>query len=399
MLKKKILLGVTGSVAAYKAAELIRLLRKNDFFVQVVLTKSAKQFVTPLTLQALSGNPVLENMWEPSEGNGMEHINLSRTADLILIAPTSGNFIAKLANGLADDLLTNLCLARSCPLLVAPAMNVEMFENNATQRNLKAIKEDGVLISGPDLGEQACGEVGLGRLINFESLMLDIKKALTPQIFINKKILISSGATVEKIDEARAITNLSSGLMGLNLAKTAYTMGADVTVVSGNSNYELPQCIKKISAKNHEAMYQSIVSNIENNDIYISAAAISDYKPSYTKGKIKKRSNLISINLEKTKDILSYVGENFSHKFLVGFAAESENVVENGKNKLLSKNLDIVIGNEIKESMGKTKASMVIIDHDKNTILPKAEKDIQSRIILEYIFKLLSKEKAHDTIN
>ncbi len=399
MLKKKILLGVTGSVAAYKAAELIRLLRKNDFFVQVVLTKSAKQFVTPLTLQALSGNPVLENMWEPSEGNGMEHINLSRTADLILIAPTSGNFIAKLANGLADDLLTNLCLARSCPLLVAPAMNVEMFENNATQRNLKAIKEDGVLISGPDLGEQACGEVGLGRLINFESLMLDIKKALTPQIFINKKILISSGATVEKIDEARAITNLSSGLMGLNLAKTAYTMGADVTVVSGNSNYELPQCIKKISAKNHEAMYQSIVSNIENNDIYISAAAISDYKPSYTKGKIKKRSNLISIDLEKTKDILSYVGENFSHKFLVGFAAESENVVENGKNKLLSKNLDIVIGNEIKESMGKTKASMVIIDHDKNTILPKAEKDIQSRIILEYIFKLLSKEKAHDTIN
>lgn len=399
MLKKKILLGVTGSVAAYKAAELIRLLRKNDFFVQVVLTKSAKQFVTPLTLQALSGNPVLENMWEPSEGNGMEHINLSRTADLILIAPTSGNFIAKLANGLADDLLTNLCLARSCPLLVAPAMNVEMFENNATQRNLKAIKEDGVLISGPDLGEQACGEVGLGRLINFESLMLDIKKALTPQIFINKKILISSGATVEKIDEARAITNLSSGLMGLNLAKTAYTMGADVTVVSGNSNYELPQCIKKISAKNHEAMYQSIVSNIENNDIYISAAAISDYKPSYTKGKIKKGSNLISIDLEKTKDILSYVGENFSHKFLVGFAAESENVVENGKNKLLSKNLDIVIGNEIKESMGKTKASMVIIDHDKNIILPKAEKDIQSRVILEYIFKLLSKEKAHDTIN
>ena len=399
MLKKKILLGVTGSVAAYKAAELIRLLRKNDFFVQVVLTKSAKQFVTPLTLQALSGNPVLENMWEPSEGNGMEHINLSRTADLILIAPTSGNFIAKLANGLADDLLTNLCLARSCPLLVAPAMNVEMFENNATQRNLKAIKEDGVLISGPDLGEQACGEVGLGRLINFESLMLDLKKALTPQIFINKKILISSGATVEKIDEARAITNLSSGLMGLNLAKTAYTMGADVTVVSGNSNYELPQCIKKISAKNHEAMYQSIVSNIENNDIYISTAAISDYKPSYTKGKIKKGSNLISIDLEKTKDILSYVGENFSHKFLVGFAAESENVVENGKNKLLSKNLDIVIGNEIKESMGKTKASMVIIDHDKNTILPKAEKDIQSRIILEYIFKLLSKEKAHDTIN
>jgi len=399
MLKKKILLGVTGSIAAYKAAELIRLLRKNDFFVQVVLTKSAKQFVTPLTLQALSGNPVLENMWDPSEGNGMEHINLSRTADLILIAPTSGNFIAKLANGIADDLLTNLCLARSCPLLVAPAMNVEMFKNNATQRNIETIKEDGILISGPDSGEQACGEIGLGRLINFKSLMLDIKKSLTPQIFMNKNILISSGATVEKIDEARAITNLSSGLMGLKLAETAYEMGANVTVVSGHSSYEIPSCIKSISAKNHEAMYQSIVKNIMDNDIYISTAAISDYKPSYTKGKIKKESDCISIDLKKTEDILGYIGENFSHKFLVGFAAESGNIIKNSTNKLLSKKLDMVIGNEIKESMGKTKASMVIIDHDTNTILPKAEKDIQSKIILKHIFKILSKEKVHDTIN
>ena len=190
MLKKKILLGVTGSVAAYKTAELVRLLRKNNFFVQVILTKSAKQFVTPLTLQALSGNPVLENMWEPTEGNGMEHINLTRTADLLLIAPASGNFIAKLANGLADDLLTNLCLARSCPLLVAPAMNVEMFNNIATQRNIETIKNDGIVLSGPDSGEQACGEVGFGRLINFESMMLDIKKIISSQIFLNKKILI-----------------------------------------------------------------------------------------------------------------------------------------------------------------------------------------------------------------
>ena len=250
MLKKKILLGVTGSIAAYKAAELIRLLRKNNFFVQVVLTKSAKQFVTPLTLQALSGNPVLENMWEPTEGNGMEHINLARTADLILIAPSSSNFIAKLANGLADDLLTNLCLARSCPLLVAPAMNVEMFNNAATQRNIETIKKDGIVISGPDSGEQACGEVGFGRLINFDSMMLDIKKIISPQIFSNKKILISSGATLEKIDEARAITNLSSGLMGLNLAKMAYTMGAEVTVISGHSNYEFPPCINTIKAIN-----------------------------------------------------------------------------------------------------------------------------------------------------
>jgi phosphopantothenoylcysteine decarboxylase/phosphopantothenate--cysteine ligase len=399
MLKKKILLGVTGSIAAYKTAELIRLLRKNNFFVQVVMTKSAKQFVTPLTLQALSGNPVLENMWDPSEGNGMEHINLSRTSDLILIAPASGNFIAKLANGLADDLLANLCLARSCPLLVAPAMNIEMYNNKATQRNIETIKKDGILISGPDSGEQACGEVGLGRLINFESMMLDVRKVISHQIFLNKKILISSGATLEKIDEARVITNLSSGLMGLNLAKEAYAMGADVTVISGHSNYEFPPCIRTIKAIDHDAMYQSIISNIEKNDIYISAAAISDYKPLYTPGKIKKKNENISLELKKTKDILSYVSKHFGHKFIVGFAAESENLIENARDKLISKNLDIVVANTIKDSMGKPKAKMVIIDENENTPLPEAEKEVQSRIILEHIFKFFSKAKTYDSIN
>ena len=399
MLKKKILLGVTGSIAAYKAAELIRLLRKNNFFVKVVLTKSAKQFVTPLTLQALSGNPVLENMWEPTEGNGMEHINLARTADLILIAPASGNFIAKLAHGLADDLLTNLCLARSCPLLVAPAMNVEMFNNTATQRNIETIKNDGIVISGPDSGEQACGEVGFGRLINFESMMLDIKKIISPQIFSTKKILISSGATLEKIDEARAITNLSSGLMGLNLAKMAYTMGAEVTVISGHTNYEFPPCIKTFKAMNHDEMSHSITSHIEKNDIYISAAAISDYKPNYTEGKIKKESENISLELTKTKDILSHIGKGFSHKIVVGFAAESEDLIKNARNKLVSKNLDIIVGNEIKHSMGKTRAKMVIIDQYEERCLPEAEKEEQSRIILEHIFKFFTRVKTHVTIN
>ena len=399
MLKKKILLGVTGSIAAYKTAELVRLLRKNNFFVQVILTKSAKQFVTPLTLQALSGNPVLENMWEPTEGNGMEHINLTRTADLLLIAPASGNFVAKLANGLADDLLTNLCLARSCPLLVAPAMNVEMFNNIATQRNIETIKNDGIILSGPDSGEQACGEVGFGRLINFESMILDIKKINSSQIFLNKKILISSGATLEKIDEARAITNLSSGLMGLNLAKMAYTMGAEVTVISGHSNYEFPPCIKTIKAMNHNEMNKSITSYIEKNDIYISAAAISDYKPNYIKGKIKKENENISLELKKTKDILSYIGKNFGHKLVVGFAAESENLIENARRKLVLKNLDIIIANEIKHSMGKTKAKMVIIDQYEDRYLPEAEKEVQSKIILEHIFKLSSRVKNHDAIN
>jgi len=304
-----------------------------------------------------------------------------------------------LANGLADDLLTNLCLARSCPLLVAPAMNVEMFNNIATQRNIETIKNDGIVISGPDSGEQACGEVGFGRLINFESMMLDIKKIISSQIFLNKKILITSGATLEKIDEARAITNLSSGLMGLNLAKMAYIMGAEVTVISGHSDYEFPSCIKTIKAINHDAMDKSITSNIEKNDIYISAAAISDYKPNFTKGKIKKKNENLSLELKKTKDILFHIGKDFSHKLIVGFAAESENLIENARNKLVTKNLDIIIANEIINSMGKTKAKMVIIDQYEEKYLPEAEKELQSKLILEHIFKFFSRVKTHDTIN
>ena len=192
IINKKIILGVTGSISAYKAAELIRLLRKSNFFVQVIMTQSAKEFISPITLQALSGNPVLENMWEPSEGNGMEHINLSRTAELIVIAPASANFMAKLANGMADDLLSNLCLARNCPLLIAPAMNVEMWNNPATQRNLKLLEKDGVLLSGPDMGEQACGEYGLGRLVELEDLMIEIKKYTSNALLKDKKILISA---------------------------------------------------------------------------------------------------------------------------------------------------------------------------------------------------------------
>jgi phosphopantothenoylcysteine decarboxylase/phosphopantothenate--cysteine ligase len=229
--------------------------------------------------------------------------------------------------------------------------------------------------------------------------MLDIKKIMSPQIFSNKKILISSGATLEKIDEARAITNLSSGLMGLNLAKMAYTMGAEVTVISGQSNYKFPSCIKTLKAMNHDEMSHSITSHIEKNDIYISAAAISDYRPNYTEGKIKKESENISLELTKTKDILSHIGKDFSHKIVVGFAAESENLIKNARNKLVSKNLDIIVGNEIKHSMGKTRAKMVIIDQYEERHLPEAEKEEQSRIILEHIFKFFTRVKRHDTIN
>lgn len=400
MLKRKILLGVTGSIAAYKTADLIRQLRQNDYFVQVIMTQSAKEFITALTLQALSGNPVLENMWDSSEGNGMEHINLSRTADLILIAPASANYIAKLANGIADDLLLNLCLARKCPLLIAPAMNVEMFNNPATQRNINILKKDRILLSGPETGEQACGDIGMGRLINFETLMLDIEKSTAKQIFKDKNILISAGATSEKIDDARVITNLSSGFMGLNLARAAYMFGANVTVVLGRSSYKFPPCIKTIAAHTHSEMLMHINSNIKMNDIYISTAAISDYKPQPIDGKIKKTKSKIAIDFLKTEDILGTIGLNNSDAFLVGFAAESEDLIKNAKKKLVEKKLDVIVANLIKESMGKLSTKITIIDKKNNEIVLKEDKKNNLSIfILEHIYKIYSEEKNHEFIN
>mgnify|MGYP005720715321 FL=1 len=400
MLKKKILLGVTGSIAAYKTADLIRHLRQNDYFVQVIMTQSAKEFITALTLQALSGNPVLENMWDSSEGNGMEHINLSRTADLILIAPASANYIAKLANGIADDLLLNLCLARRCPLLIAPAMNVEMFNNPATQRNINILKKDRILLSGPETGEQACGDIGMGRLINFETLMLDIEKSTAKQIFKDKNILISAGATSEKIDDARVITNLSSGFMGLSLAKAAYMFGANVTVVLGRSSYKFPPCIKTIAAHTHSEMLMHINSNIKMNDIYISTAAISDYKPQPIDGKIKKIESKIAIDFLKTEDILGTIGLNNSDAFLVGFAAESEDLIKNAKKKLVEKKLDVIVANLIKESMGKLSTKITIVDKKNNEIVLKEDKKNNLSIfILEHIYKIYSEEKNHEFIN
>ena len=265
MLNKKIILGVTGSIAAYKSAELIRVLKKQGADIQVIMTKSAKEFISPLTLQALSGNPVLENMWEPSCGNGMEHISQARKADLILIAPASANFIAKLAQGLSDDLLSTICLARTCPILIAPSMNKQMWQNAATKRNISIITKDGINISGPESGEQACGEEGMGRFINEKMLLLDIARVTNLSIFKGKNILISCGATFEKIDDARAITNLSSGKMGFSILDKAYALGANVTVIYGRTEKLPPSGIKCIYAPNHKMMYKSIIIGTEIN--------------------------------------------------------------------------------------------------------------------------------------
>ena len=393
MLNKKIILGITGSIAAYKAAELIRLLKKCGADVQVVMTKSAKEFISPLTLQALSGKPVLENIWEPSIGNGMHHINLSREVDLILIAPASANFIAKLANGLADDLLSNLCLARNCPLLIAPAMNKEMWLNPATQRNIKLIQNDNIQVSGPENGEQACGEEGFGRLINEKILLLQIKKAMGNRKFSNKKILISCGGTIENIDDARAITNLSSGRMGFNIAEVAFTMGAEVTLVYGRTDIPAPEGIKQIYAPNHNEMEQTIMKIAANHDIFISVAAISDYLPTRRNGKIKK-DKILKLELTKSRDILANTAAKFNHLFCVGFSAESESIIKNGQLKLKNKKVDLIVSNSINESMGEDSAEIYLVDSNEVTHITKRDKNELAIKIMNHVHKL-TKEKGY----
>jgi len=400
MLNKKIILGVTGGIAAYKAAELIRLLRKNGADVQVVMTESATKFISPLTLQALSGKPVLENMWEPSKGNGMEHINQSRDSDLIVIAPASANFIAKISQGIADDLLTNICLARSCPLMIAPSMNKKMWENPATRRNISLIIKDGITISGPDNGEQACGEEGMGRLVSQSILLLDIKKNLSPQLFENKNILISCGGTVEKIDDARAITNLSSGKMGFSIAESAYAYGASVTLVCGRTDEKPPSGITSVYAPSHKTMKQVILEKAKKNDIFISVAAISDYLPKKIAGKMKKTNTRVTLELEKSDDILSEVSLNYKNLFCVGFSAESEKIIKNSQTKLKNKKLDMIVANSIKESMGKESTEIYIIDHEGVTNIAKKNKKELSQDILKHLCELVKTKGAiHDFIN
>ena len=392
MLDKKIILGITGSIAAYKAAELIRLLKKQGADIQVIMTKSAKEFISPLTLQALSGKPILENMWEPSKGNGMEHINQSKKADLILIAPASANFIAKLAQGLADDLLSNICLARNCPILIAPSMNKQMWENAATKRNVSIITQDGIAISGPESGEQACGDEGMGRFINDKMLLLDIQKSLKTPILKNKNILISCGATFEKIDDARAITNLSSGKMGFSIVNEAYALGANVTLIYGRTETLPASGIKSFYAPNHKMMNKLIKKNAKDNDIFISVAAISDYLPKKVSGKLKKHNDKLILELQKSSDILLETSLEFDNLFCVGFSAESKEIIKNAQDKLKKKNLNMIIANSINKSMGQDSAKIYIINKNEVIHIPKATKKELAFNILKHIYKMINKK-------
>ena len=393
MASHKIILGVTGGIAAYKAAELTRLLIKNDCDVQVVMTESACHFITPLTFQALSGKEVLTSLWKNNTNNGMSHIELSRNYDLIIIAPASANFLAKLTHGLADDLLSSLCLARTCPIAVAPAMNVHMWNNVATQRNVSQLKKDGVLFFGPDSGEQACGDIGLGRMMDAEEIFESIQNHLTPKILNNKKLLITSGGTIEMIDDVRGITNLSSGNMGAAIANTAASMGASVTLVT-STHQNFSENIKVIHASNADSMHQAVLDHINNQDIFISVAAVSDYKPKEKFiGKLKKGDSDMTLQLTPTIDILKEIGLSNNKIFKVGFAAENENLIENAQKKMKAKNLDLIVANLIHDSMGLEDTKISIIDKNKVIDVPKSNKIVAAKAILKEIAHRIHSDK------
>jgi len=388
--KKSIVLGITGGIAAYKAAELVRLLVKNNIEVQVVMTQAACQFITPVTMQALSGKPVFTEMWDAAIPNGMPHIELSRAADAIVIAPASADFIAKLVHGRADDLLSTLCLARDCDLLVAPAMNKQMWESPATQRNITQLMQDGISILGPDSGEQACGEVGLGRMLEAEDLQYLIEAHFQPKLLKGKKILITAGATLEMIDPVRAITNLSSGKMGYAIAQAAYEMGAEVTLVSGATALNPPNGVRNIAATSAAAMYQSVMQNIGNQDIFIGVAAVADYSPAQTQPqKIKKSEQSLSLELTRNKDIIAEVASLPSPPFCVGFAAETESLLEYAEAKRLKKKLPLIVANLTSDAMGSDNNKVFLLDNNGTHPLEPAAKIEVARSLLTHMAAML----------
>ena len=348
---KNILLGISGGIAAYKCAELTRRLKDQGANVRVVMTEGAKAFITPLTMQAVSGNPVSDSLLDPAAEAAMGHIELAKWADVILIAPASADIMAKLAQGLADNLLTTLCFASKAPVALAPAMNQQMWAAPATQRNLSILKHDGRFIFGPGTGEQACGDVGAGRMLEPHQIIQLLPSLFMPQVLQGRRVLITAGPTQEAIDPVRYISNHSSGKMGYALAEAAANMGAQVTLVSGPTNLAEPMWTKRIPVTSAQQMLQAVEQASSENDIFISCAAVADYKvKDVAAEKIKKSSHQMSIQLERNPDILATIAQQVEKPFCVGFAAETNNVIEYATGKMQRKNLDMIIANDVSDS-------------------------------------------------
>jgi phosphopantothenoylcysteine decarboxylase/phosphopantothenate--cysteine ligase len=354
-INKHILLAVSGGIAAYKSAELVRLLQKRGAKVRVVMTRSAMQFVSPLTFQALSGNPVHSELLDADEENSMGHINLARWADTLVIAPATANTIAKCSHGLADDLLSTLYLAATCPVYIAPAMNQAMWHKPVTQENIQKLKSHGVIVIGPEQGDQACGETGFGRMTEPVEICNRLMAEPSPRCLSGLKVLISAGPTREPLDPVRYLTNRSSGKMGYALAHAALKAGAKVTLVSGPVSLAVPADANVINVETAAQMHEAVIAQAPEHDIYIGAAAVADYSPALMENeKIKKQEGqaALTLTLQKTRDILAEVAQLSDRPFTVGFAAETHDLEQYALDKLARKNLDMIAANWVGRDQG-----------------------------------------------
>lgn len=387
---KKIILGVTGGIAAYKAAELCRLLIKGGADVRVVMTAAAQQFITPLTFQALSGKPVLTSLWEAASGDGMEHIHLSRDADLLLVAPASADFLAKLAHGRADDLLSTLCLARACTLAVAPAMNREMWAAAPTRRNLEQLRADGVRVLDPAAGEQACGETGLGRMQEPADILAALPGLLGAGSLAGKRVVVTAGPTFEPIDPVRGLTNLSSGKMGYAVAQAAAEAGAAVCLVSGPTCLASPAGVTRIDVQSAADMRRAVLAALPA-DVFIAVAAVADYRvDAAAPQKLKKSAAGRTLQLVANPDILAEVAALPDAPFCVGFAAETEQLAEHAETKRLRKKLPLLVGNLAQDTLGRDTAELVLFDDRGQHRLPRADKLAQARHLISHLVSLLN---------
>ena len=383
---KRILLGITGGISAYKCAELVRLFIQAGSEVRVAMTNAAQEFITPLTLQALSGNHVFTSLVDVEAEAAMGHIELARWADIILIAPTTADFMAKITRGEANDIVSTLVLATQAPIAIAPAMNQVMWSSTATQKNLSELALRGIKIFGPAEGEQACGEIGLGRMLEPEELVKRSSELFEHGLLAGKNIVITGGPTREAIDPVRYISNHSSGKMAFALAAEAAAEGAKVTLISGPVSLDTPARVKRINVESAEQMLERVMSLATNIDIFIGVAAVADYRPAkFTDEKIKKSKENLDLKLIKNPDIISKVTELATKPFAVGFAAETNSLVESGRKKLEEKNLDLLFANNAVETFNNDNITVTAIDHSSERQLGPANKSVVARQMIELI--------------
>ncbi len=392
---KRILLGLTGGIAAYKAAELARALGRVGCDVRVAMTEAATRFITPVTMQALTGQTVWTDLWDPRVADNMSHIELSRDRDLILVAPASADFMAKVAQGLADDLLSTLVLARRCPLMLAPAMNVEMWDNSATQRNLRTLRADGVDFAGPAAGDQACGETGMGRMLEPGAIVAEVEALFQPKRLAGKRVLVTAGPTEEQIDPVRVITNTSSGKMGYAVARAAREAGAEVTLVSGPVALEAPQGVARVNVRSGQQMFEAVKAAVKGSDIFISVAAVADWKvKNSSRQKIKKANGRApALEFEENPDILAWVAAQKSGPFCVGFAAETEKVEAHARAKRLKKGVPLIAANLAQAAMGADDNSITLFDARGRHPLGRGPKLEQARKLVAHVAAMLKRAR------